>query len=170
MRKNLIIVSLLFIGMFTACAQSKKTTKSHSTKKAITSTKSAVNITSLTMRRSGCYGKCPEYSITINSNGMAKYTGGRNAELQGVFEKNIGAENAQKLLQECANDRIDTCADMYKVRFVDLPGLHFTFTINGKEKRVMNAHAGPSYFITISEEVDRLGMPDGSWTKGGIKN
>lgn len=164
MRNILIAAVLLSLGMFTACAQSKKVAKATKAKKS-TMAKNSLKISTLTMRRSACYGKCPEYSITVSSNGQVEYNGTRNATPMGLYKKNIGVEKARVLLQDCVEYKVDTCADLYKMRLPDLPGLHFVFTINGKEKWVTNAQEGPPFFQVLAEEVDRLGTPDATWKK-----
>ena len=167
MCKNFLAVLLVFCCLFGACAQSKKTTKS-SGANAPTKTSSAKSLrglTSVTMRRGACFGRCPEYSLTIQSDGLVKYVSKRNAQPEGSFEKNIGADKARKLLQQFMDNRADTCADRYQPIIADLPGLDYKLMINGKEKPIYNANFGPSYLSSLSLEMDAIGKVDSSWKK-----
>ena len=161
MKLHLTVLALFIAGIFTACAQGKKASKTNPNSTKI----SGPDISGLTMNRTGCFGKCPEYSISIKRDGSATYVGGRNAAHQGTYTKNIGRETAENLLNQFREHRVDTCAAIYRVRISDLPGIHFAFTINGIEKKVTNAHAGPSYFEGLALEVDRVATPDASWEK-----
>jgi hypothetical protein len=164
MRKGLLFLLLISITVFTACAHGRKTTKSKKKAKAATAA-SVRGLSAVTMRRGACFGRCPEYLLTINSNGMAEYVGKRNTTPLGTYQKNIGAAAAQKLLRSFMDYRADTCRELYTSRIADLPGLHYTLTINGKKKSIANANFGPDYLIRLSEEVDGLGQVDGSWKK-----
>jgi hypothetical protein len=163
MKKPLLIPVLICFAVLAACAQGRKTAKGEAAPKA--GKAPAQSLTSATMRRGACFGKCPEYTITINSSGLAEYTGKRNAEPLGVYQKNIGAAAAQALLKEFAQYRVDTCQDLYRVAISDLPGLHYTFIINGKEKKIGNANFGPDFLIIMSDQMDALGKVDASWKK-----
>lgn len=164
MRKHIAILLLISITVFTACAQARKTTRKKPTSKAAT-TASVQGLSAVTMRRGACFGRCPEYTLTINSNGLAEYSGGRNANPMGVYQKNIGAAAARALLKEFMDNRADTASALYTSRIADMPGLHFTLKLNGKDKNISNANFGPMYFSSLSEEMDRLGKVDDTWKK-----
>ena len=166
MRKNLLILLLISMAVFTACAQSRKTTTTKKTEKpAAAGTAALKGLTSVAMRRGACFGRCPEYVLTISSNGIADYTGTRNADPMGVYQKAVGTTAAQELLKEFMEYRADTCKDLYTANIADLPGLHFTLMINGKKKIINNANFGPEFLITLSDRMDAVGKVDGSWKK-----
>ena len=163
MRKQLLIVLLISITVFTACAHGRKTIRKKTTK--ATTTSSAKGLTSVTMQRGACFGRCPEYVLTINSNGMAEYSGKRNADPMGVYQKNVGAAKAQELMKAFMDFRADTCSARYTSRIADMPGLNFTLTINGRQKTIDNANFGPPYFLELSDDMDALGKVDATWKK-----
>jgi hypothetical protein len=43
----------------------------------------AIPIVAITIQRKGCFGTCPVYSATLRADGVATYTGGRNAPRTG---------------------------------------------------------------------------------------
>lgn len=168
MSKNILAVLLVFCCLFSACAQSKKSTGSGSATKttASKSSKSGLRgLTSATLRRGACFGRCPEYSLTIHSDGKAEYASKRNAQPEGNFEKNIGADKARKFLQKFMDQRADTCKDLYEAKIADLPGVDFILMINGKKKTIYNANFGPAYLTHLSLEMDELGTVDSTWKK-----
>jgi hypothetical protein len=164
MKKPLLIALLLFSTVFIACAHGRKTTR----KKASTKTAATAGLrglTSVMMRRGACFGRCPEYTISINSNGLIEYNGTRNATPLGVYEKNVGAAKAQALLKKFMDYHADTCKSLYTSLIADMPGLSYTLVINGKTQVIGNAHFGPRFLVDLSDEVDELGKVDDSWKK-----
>jgi len=158
---TIIILILALIGTTVAFARkSSRKKRSHHT-----STAAVQGISSVTLRRGACFGRCPEYAITIKNDGSAEYRGFRNADPMGVYQKNIGVQAAQDLIKEFTDMRVDTCSAVYFSRIADMPGLNFSFILNGKEQKVENAQFGPLYFITLGDEMDRLGKPDANWKK-----
>ncbi len=152
------------IAVLSACAQSKKTGNGAQTSSGSTAP-SAKSLTAVAMQRSACFGRCPEYILTINSNGLAEYNGTRNTTPLGVYQKDIGAAAAQKLLKEFMEYRVDTCSELYTSRIADMPGMHYTFTINGNKQVINNANFGPPFLIQLSEDMDKLGKVDATWKK-----
>lgn len=165
MKKHLLIVILLFSTVLVACAHSRKTTRKKTTTKASTSTSALRGLTSVMMRRGACFGRCPEYTLTVNSNGIVVYNGIRNSEPVGVYQKNVGASKAQALLKQFMDNRADTCVSLYTSRIADMPGLSYTLVRNGKQQLIGNAHFGPRFLVDLSDEVDALGKVDATWKK-----
>ena len=174
MSKTFLAFVVAFACLFGACAQTKKTAgKSAETEspgntapstKSVSTKPESREITAVAMRRGACFGRCPEYTITINSDGLVHYSSFRNATPEGDFEKNLG-NRARKLLKEFMTFRADTCKDRYEPKMADLPGLDYTLTINGEKKRIYNAHFGPTFLISLSNEIDGLGRVDSTWKK-----
>lgn len=160
MRKQVLVALTVAATFFTACAQTSKTNR--------TKTRTRGNmpaVTSATMQRGACFGRCPEYKLTIKSDGTVTYQGTRNAPSLGTYQKNIGAEKATKVLNEFGHYRVDTLKDTYRQNIADMPGLAYTFVINGREKSVGNAGFGPTFLQSMAELMDSYGKVDGSWKK-----
>ncbi len=98
---------------------------------------------------------------------MAEYSGKRNAEPLGIYQKNIGTAAAQRLLQSFMEYRADTCRELYTSRISDVPGLHYTLVLNGKTKTIGNANFGPLFLLHLSQDMDALGKVDATWKKIG---
>ena len=177
MKKNLSSISLLLAIALTACAQQKKaTTKTKTTKTTkitkttteqtkIASAKStAGKITTLRMTRGACFGKCPSYTVDLYPDGRIVYTSKMFTQYEGTFEKNMGADKVQKLLNEFEADRADTCGK-YESMIPDLPALHYDIKFEKKKVEIRNANFGPKFLLELSKNVDELAKVDGSWKK-----
>ncbi len=152
MKKNLFIILPVIILSLAACAQSKKTSVKTSPKQP--------DFEQVLMRRTPCYGKCPVYHIELFKDGTLRYSGIRFIKDSGVYEKNIGAANAEKILDEFRKYRVDTCADYYELPIADLPGIYYSYTVNGEEHKISNAHFGPIFLKELAQKLDEIGYKD----------
>jgi hypothetical protein len=164
MKKPLLIALLLISTVFIACAHSRKTKKT-SAKTTTAKVTSIKGLSSVMMRRGACFGRCPEYTLTVNSNGLVEYNGLRNATPLGLYQKNVGTAKAQALLKEFMDNRVDTCQGLYTARIADVPAISYTLIINGREKSIINANFGPRYLTELSNDMDEIGKVDNTWKK-----
>ena len=154
--KNLLIAIIAITLLQPVAAKTVKKKKSLP--------KSAVR--SVTMRRTACFGKCPDYTIEIKPAGNITYTGIRFVKDSGTYTKNIGTENAMKIINMFIANRIDTCKNTYENRIPDAPGLMFTIKFADSTKTIYNANWGPQFLKDISEAIDKAGKKTGKgWKK-----
>lgn len=159
MKKNLFIIIPVLVVALIACAQTKKTTSKTSPKK--------LNLEYVLMKRTACFGRCPMYKIELYKDGTLRYTGERFIKDSGVYEKNIGAANAEKLLDEFRKYRIDTCKEEYSMPIADLPGIYYNYKINGVEKKIVHAEFGPDFLKSLAMSMDDVGynVDHSTWKK-----
>src|ERR1035441_2999498 len=98
MKKAALIVLLLIVGV-SAIAKHHKNKKKQ---------KAGTDIIAVSMRRTGCYGRCPSYIIELTQSGMVKYTAIRFTTDSGIFRKNIGLIRTTEILDQVINTRVDT--------------------------------------------------------------
>lgn len=123
-------------------------------------------ILSVSMQRTGCYGKCPEYKIEMDKNGNVTYTGIRNVKDSGVYKKNIGYPATMAIINKLNENKIDTCSNKYRNPIPDLPGIIYTVTYKDSVKRIFSAEWGPHYLKETAEEIDAIGKPTNkTWKK-----
>ena len=128
-------------------------------------------ITSVSLHRTACYGRCPDYTIDLNIDGTAIFTAIRFNPDTGIFTKNIGAQKAVEIINQFKTYRVDTCKNLYQNRRPDIPGLVLTIKYADSAKTIRNAHFGP-YFLkqlaTSIDEVAKKAEGDNSWKKTGM--
>ena len=127
-------------------------------------------ITSIEVHRGTCFGRCPDYAIKIDRNGLLTYTGYRFVDDTGVYQKNINKAVAIKILDEYSNYRIDTCQELYENRIPDLPQLYYTINYPKKAvKKIYCANWGPKYLTTMADKMDKVGKKTDSigWKRLG---
>lgn len=127
MQKYLLLLCLFSIGMI-ACKGSKKTAEAE-TKQEMNEVDSKMNnsgITSLGIRRSGCFGKCPTFKVDIDQSGEATFHGMRFVEKLGVWKGQLDEDKLQALWKNCSAQQLDTCMTRYPSDIMDAP----KFTLN----------------------------------------
>lgn len=159
MRKLLLFVIALgaFFSAFSATKKKKKA--------------GANEIVSINMHRTVCYGRCPDYSIELSSDGTLVYTAIRFTEDSGIFKRSIGAKKAAEIIAQFKENRVDTCREMYENRIPDLPGLIYTIKYGGKTQKIFNANFGPFFLKELAEKMDEIGVKhkgDKGWKKIGM--
>lgn len=161
MKKYIAVITMLIGLAFTACAHQKKA----GSKKPKAGSGKAPKITALTIVRGACFGRCPMYTLSINSNGQALYEGRSFTEYTGTYQKKFTPAEVAPLFAQAAELRIDTCKGNYEVMIPDLPGLDVKMTVNGREKELRNAGFGPRFLHNLGEDIDKAIKVDGSWKK-----
>ena len=155
--KRLFLILLAIVFAAPSFSKTKKVVKKHASKSAIQS---------VTMRRTACFGKCPDYSIEMRADGSTTYTGMRFVKDSGTFTKNIGSANTMKIINMLMQNRADTCKNAYENRIPDLPGLMYTIKYADSTKTIYSANWGPQYLKQIADEMDRSGRKVGKgWKK-----
>ncbi len=103
-----------------------------------------------------CFGRCPQYKLEVNKNGMATYTGMRFTPDSGKYTKKIGIKKAQEIISAFTTARVDTCQDRYESRIQDAPGVVLTIKYNKGEKSIYNANYGPAMLHELWTSMDNI--------------
>ncbi len=158
--KKIALLILLFAGSMCAFAGIAKNKKKQ---------QKPNEILSVGMHRTVCFGRCPDYKIEIDNEGMATYTAIRFNDDTGIFKKNIGKKKAKEIIDMFVQYRVDTCKEMYENRIPDLPGLNITINYRKGKKTIYNAGFGPAFLGEIAGTIDEAGIKkDNTWKKKGM--
>lgn len=144
MKKSAFIILMALVS-FSAAAQKKKTA---------TPMADIGDITSVSIYHTACFGRCAEYKVEVNKNGIATYTGIRFVPDSGIYVKNIGAKTAREILTYFARYSWDSFPDRYESMVQDLPGLILTVNHGKQTKSIQNAHFGPIVLKGLCKKLD----------------
>jgi hypothetical protein len=99
--------------------------------------------TFITIERTPCYGRCPDYKVTISADGAVVFEGRRFVKTVGTAASRISQERFQELLAEFdkinyfkLRDRYERPEDGCKQWATDNPSTITSLTLNGKVKSV----------------------------------
>lgn len=93
------------------------------------------------MERGACYGRCPQYTITINGDGNVTFDGKENIKVKGTAESKLEAEEVKQIIEEFEKNFFFDLNDTYDEAncpnaATDLPTVVYTVKTKGKEKTV----------------------------------
>lgn len=115
----------LFMLISIACSNNKNISKA---------TTSINERDSISLTRTGCFGTCPIYELSIKANGEVKYNGKAYVENIGSFEGNI--KSTKTLFQNISNLNWKSYPDKYPIDNVDFPQWQLTYNSSKLTKEV----------------------------------
>ena len=112
-----------------------------------------------TLERTGCYGECPVYRLTVSSDGSVVYVGTRWVKVLGRQVYKLS--DAQLAELEAAFDRINFMSlhDYDRVENTDDDWAHLSFRRGAVVRRVRHYHgdsAAPPALNTLEDDFDRI--------------
>lgn len=153
MKKSFLIILVLLAA---AGVYAKKQKKACSRKQ---------KIESISMHRTACFGRCPDYIVTLNKDGMVTYTGIHFTKDSGVYQKKLSTATINKIFKQFNDYRVDTCQSNYIVRITDIPGLIYEIKYKNKTQKINNANFGPMFLKKLALSIDSAVHVDETWTK-----
>lgn len=146
----LIIIGLTMI--FSACSTCVE-------KKKYDSKNFKISIT-----RTQCFGKCPDYTLEVFGDGSMSYVGRANVEMIGEHVNTVGAEVIERLADEVEKSGFFDMKDEYVERITDLPTTYLMINLNGKTKRIKDYYGAPKALKDLESGIDELIKTSG-WKK-----
>jgi hypothetical protein len=136
--------------------------------------------TLITIRRTVCFGTCPDYTLTIAADGSVIFEGREYVRTKGTAKSTISLETLRQLIGEfdrvkyfSLNDRYESRKDGCPEVWTDNPSAITSIRINGKSKSISHyygcqAGTGTSIYpkdLTLLEtKIDELAGSD-RWIK-----
>lgn len=124
------------------------------------------NIESVSLSRSGCYGKCPVYTVTLFRDGSVKYTGKMFVDFIGNYTLNrkVDFSQLENLVNEADFFNLD---NKYMSRITDSPSCGVSVKTNKLSKSVLENGEGPIKLKMIQGYIDTFikETPKENWIK-----
>lgn len=112
------VFSFLFVCLLAACENSVSQTGNANQ----TQTKEKTQL-SLKMERSGCYGRCPIYDLTIQPDGKVTFEGKFYTETKGKAEDKLSEEQLKRLINEIEKSNFFSFDDIYNYDSKNCPSI-----------------------------------------------
>jgi hypothetical protein len=110
----------------------------------------------ITLQRTGCFGTCPDYSVTLNGDGTVVYSGRYFVKTPGEHTWKIDAGTVRALAGEMAAAGFFELQDEYTSRMTDHPTTFTTLRIGSRTKKVKDYVAGPPKLKDIETKIDEV--------------
>jgi hypothetical protein len=111
------------------------------------------------LERTGCYGECPVYRLTVSADGSVVYVGTRWVKVLGRREFKLTDSQVTELSTAFERANFMMLHDYDHVESTDDDWAHVSFQHEGKLKRVRHYHgdnAAPPALSALEDEFDRI--------------
>jgi hypothetical protein len=110
----------------------------------------------ISIRRTVCYGTCPDYEVTLRGDGTVSYTGRRHVRVSGQHTWKIDPAAVRALAREMEEAGYFELKDEYTAMVTDNPTTFTSLTIGARTKRVKDYVAGPKKLKELAERIDEV--------------
>lgn len=92
---------------------------------------------SISLERTACFGFCPVYQVTVESNGTVTYLGEMFVAVEGERRSQISQDQVRQIARQLESIDFFSLQDEYTDRgATDMPSAILTLRVDGKTKRV----------------------------------
>jgi hypothetical protein len=117
-----------------------------------------ISTVSIRLSRSGCYGSCPAYSVTIHGDGSVVYSGDRFVSIPGSHRARISTADFKVLFERFRAANFLGLKESYTAGVTDNPTYYISLTLPGKTKVVWDYVGGwvgmPAIVTELENAVD----------------
>jgi ankyrin repeat protein len=123
----------------------------------------------ITLERSGCFGSCPSYTVTVGTDGIV-FAGGGNVVASGRHTDRADPKEVRKLAKRFVAAEFYSMDAEYSASVTDNPTYALSIAIDGQAKKVVD-YVGewegmPAVVTELEDEVDTLARTK-RWIEGG---
>ncbi len=122
----------------------------------------------ITLQRSGCYGSCPAYAVTVSTDGIV-FDGHSFVVATGKHTDKVDADDVRKLAKKFIDADFYSMDASYHAGVTDNPSYDLSISIDGQSKEVSD-YVGqwvgmPAIISELEDEVDTFAQTQ-RWIKG----
>lgn len=115
----------------------------------------------ITIKREACFGSCPIYSAQIYNDGTVVYVGEEYVKVKGEWRHKISQDRVDELMKAFERIRYFSLKDRYEVdetgrSVTDQPTTTTSFSLNGKQKKVVDYYCAPKELVELEGLIDKL--------------
>ncbi len=123
----------------------------------------------ITLERSGCFGSCPSYTVTVSTNGIL-FEGGSYVVARGKHTDEVDAGEVRKLAKGFVASDFYSMDSSYEASVTDIPTYGLSIEVDGKTKKVQD-YVGewvgmPAIVSELEDQVDEFAQTQ-RWIEGG---
>ena len=96
---------------------------------------------SIRLSRSGCYGSCPAYSVTLHGDGTVTYKGSWYVSIEGEYTAHVSPEAVRQLLERFRNANFFSLKNEYRAGVTDNPTYCLELVV-GSKKKIITDYVG----------------------------
>lgn len=109
-----------------------------------------------TFYRSGCFGKCPIYNLTVYNSGYAVLEKTRFMKDLGKFSRTLKKDELSSLKKAFKNSKFSSYKAEYESNIPDLPSITIGYAENGILKKVKGKDERPAKLMELQGKLEKL--------------
>lgn len=129
-----------------ACANNKNTTKN--------TPETNLSVNEISLSRTGCFGTCPIYELTIQANGNVSYFGKAYIENVGEYEGQIDSKRTADLFEKINTYKWESYPEKYPIDNVDFPQFKLSYSSKDISKTIIGNSNADKKLIALAKELD----------------
>ena len=121
----------------------------------------------ITLTRSECFGKCPDYTVSVTADGTVTFEGRKFVKTKGVAKDSVSLDAVRQLIAAFEDAGFFSLRDSYPSDedkcsyWTDHPSVRISLRLNGKTKSIYHYHgcvdeARRTYPAGLTELEDRI--------------
>lgn len=121
----------------------------------------------VTLQKTGCYGKCPDYEFILQSNGEATYIGKKNVSRLGKYKAQAQAGfmfSIKSKINEGKFFKMSTVYPSNEKILEDLPDTYIMVSDHVHQIIIRNNHDAPTELIVFQNEIEKM-IEELTWEK-----
>lgn len=146
------LLLLIALPFFSGCGNSKKNMKEE-------------NTLVFTYEQTACFGQCPVFKLEIYSNGQLHYEGKAFVNKEEKYTKTISPDKVQEIVDLFLESKFFEFEDEYTSTVQDFPTYYFSFTHDGKTKKVKDHYGSPEALKALRKPFTNLVNDEEGWKK-----
>lgn len=138
----------------------------NSSKKIAGSPKSDTPKATIIYQATPCFGRCPIYTLTISGEtNTATFVGTQNTEKIGTYTKSISNAELNELVKAFEAAQFFSLENEYLGNITDFPIKYFTYTYNGKTKKIKERSGAPKALTDLGKMLATYATTEEGWKK-----
>lgn len=110
----------------------------------------------ISLERTGCYGTCPSYQLTVYGDGKVVYNGINHVKKKGLRRSRISQNQVMELVTEIKDIDYFSLRDSYDAPIEDKSSVITSATIDGQTKKVVDLYSAPKELIELENNIDKI--------------
>jgi hypothetical protein len=112
------------------------------------------------LTRTGCFGACPAYSVTIDGDGTVRFSGKLYVLVPGDHVAHISTNSVRELVRQFEAANFFSAKDQYISTWTDNPSQTMTLVVSGRKKKVVDYigtdEGMPLAIHELEQEIDEV--------------
>ncbi|MFN8397884.1 MAG: DUF6438 domain-containing protein [Bacteroidia bacterium] len=110
----------------------------------------------ITLRRTPCFGRCPDYSLEVLGNGTVNYEGFNFVKVKGKQTSQVAAKDVKDLVDAFFAIDYFALPDTFTSNIEDVASKTTSISVDGKRKSIFENDGAPQSLRDLEDKIDKV--------------